>query len=175
MKNGVTIEEARRLWDYNPDTGRFVWLVRPKGSRVHAGDRAGTVVKFGYRMIRYNRVKYHEHWLAWFFTHGVWPRLLDHINGDRGDNRIANLREATASQNHVNAVFRNSTGFKGVTKKYRKWHAYIHINRKRKYLGAFDSAEAAHEVHVRAHVAMYGEFSRIGQVARANGWFCPQD
>src|SRR5687768_770720 len=109
----LTAEKLRELMDYNPDTG--VFLYRKRRGRRSAGLEAGSIVK-GYRLISLGK-QYSAHRLAWLYVYGEWPAGdLDHINCVRDDNRIANLREATDSQNNANRTLapKNSSGFKGV-------------------------------------------------------------
>lgn len=88
----------------------------------------------------------------------------DHINGDGLDNRRANLRHATTSQNQQNrgAQANNTSGFKGVSwsKADRKWRARINGGGKQSHLGMFDSAEAAYAAYCEAASSMHGEFAR---------------
>ncbi len=97
---------------------------------------------------------------------GAWPDQIDHINGDRMDNRWANLRLATNSQNHANSkrYVTNRCGFKGVSWRSdkNKWSARIVRNYRAKNLGYFDSPEQAHEAYVRAAEVVHGEFARAG-------------
>lgn len=90
---------------------------------------------------------YREHRLIWLLMYGYMPEQdIDHINGVRDDNRLANLRECSRSFNLLNAVGRanNSTGHKGVSlQKNGKYHAYINVNGKRNNIGYFDDLEVA--------------------------------
>jgi hypothetical protein len=109
---------------------------------------------------------YHEHRLAWFYMKGVWPKGdIDHIKGDKSDNRITNLREATTSQNKANERIRvnNTSGYKGVTwhRKRRKWEAHIGVNGKGLTLGYFDSPERAFIAYMKAAWDHFGDFALI--------------
>jgi len=90
---------------------------------------------------------------------------VDHINGDRLDNRRENLRVATHSQNAANAGRQrnNKSGFKGVhwRKQNQRWITYIKHNGKMNYIGAFDTPEAAHEAYREAATKFFGEFARF--------------
>jgi hypothetical protein len=148
---------------YDPLTGLFTWLDPIKG-RVVPGDRAGTT-KGGYVTIRFRRRIITAHRLAWFYVHGVFPaKLLDHINCDGRDNRLANLREATASGNGANRkVSRNNTsGLKGVhwAADCGRWCAQIRVHGKRRNLGYFSTKAEAGAAYQRAAMEAFGEFAR---------------
>lgn len=94
------------------------------------------------------------------------PRLGDHRNGIRTDNRRLNLRACTPAQNSQNSKLskRNTSGYKGVQwmKAKKKWQAKICANRKQKHLGLFDTAEAAHAAYCAAARELHGEFANFG-------------
>jgi hypothetical protein len=131
---------------YDPDTGKFFWLANVS-TRVKAGDKAGCVKSDGYVSICVNKKYYKAHRLAWYFTHGVWPTgQLDHINGNRIDNRISNLCSVTSAQNHQNRKkpTTNTSGYVGVYKDVSgKWAARIRVKPHRIFLGLFETPEAA--------------------------------
>lgn len=162
----LTHARLRELLDYDPSTGYFVWLT-PRG-RNHAivGKRAGTRNPVsGYIQIKVGVRAYSAHRLAWFYVHGSWPaNCLDHVNGDRADNRIANLREATQAQNARNAQRKktNSSGFKGVHwhAQAQKWRATILVNRRHISLGLFHRKEDAAKAYETAAHKHHGAFSR---------------
>lgn len=168
----ITQERLRELLDYDPETGLFVWLQRDEiaGSdkiwnKKHAGKTAGYLSGLGYRPIKIDGHKYLAHRLAWLYVNGRWPAaFIDHINGNRADNRIANLREATQSQNQQNRGLtkHNTSGRKGVSwrRDIRKWSAQIAVSSKQIFLGYFtcpDAAAAAYEAAARKY---HGEFAR---------------
>ncbi len=146
----VSRDRLRELLHYCPDTGRFTWLKRR--SNVSAGTVAGSCgSSHGYWEIRVDSGLYLAHRLAWFY-----------VNGVRTDNRIANLRCATFSQNNCNRGVRgdNESGFKGVYRPAgrRKWTAQAKINGTQTYLGTYDSPELAHEAYCKAGRVAFGEF-----------------
>lgn len=151
-----------RMLSYDAESGHFAWSVSV-GPRK-AGERAGTLGLLGYRRIGCLGQRFEEHRLAWLFTHGRWPsELIDHINGDPSDNRIANLREANRSENAANSKRRNGkSGLKGVSfhRASGSWQAQIMVGGRKKYLGLFDSPEKAHDAYVTAATAGYGEYAR---------------
>lgn len=160
----LTPEWVRAALDYHPETGLMFWRL-PTSKRRQQGALAGTVNKWGYRVIQINGRLYTVHRLAWFHAHGVWPEDdLDHINGDRDDNRMANLREATRSQNSVNGKLRvnNSSGFKGVCwdKSKQRWSVSVYLNGKQTRIGRFRTLEEASDAYRRAADELHGPFAR---------------
>jgi len=154
----LTQDYLKSLLNYDPDTGEFTWLV----DRVHAkaGERAGLVKHDGYVRIRINNRAHSAHRLAWLYEYGVFPKNgIDHINGDRADNRISNLRAANQAENMQNlAMYKsNKSGFMGVYfhKRNKKYQATIKAYGKQKHLGYFDTAESAFEAYKEAKRALH--------------------
>lgn len=152
--NLITQDRLKSLLRYDPDTGEFRWLVN-RTNGVKAGDRAGSLDTERYLVMRVDGRYYRGHRLVWLYTYGCWPSgYLDHINGDPSDNRIANLREATPSQNGFNRRKdrRNKSGRTGVTwcASSKKWRADIGKNGKVLRLGRFNTLEAAIEARDKA-------------------------
>ena len=151
----IDVDTLRGVLDYNPDTGVFVWKIRPS-ARTYAGDVAGCLDKEGYWQIKFRRKLYFAHRLAWLYVYGEWPKeKTDHINGNKSDNRIANLRDVTQSQNMQNqhrAMKTNRAGFLGVCtgRRGNRFAAVINVDGRQKRLGWFGSPEEAHEVYMNA-------------------------
>ena len=145
-------QRLRELLDYDAETGRFVW--RQANKRVKAGTVAGYVGNDGYVRIRASGTRFLAHRLAWFYVHGTWPAgEIDHINGDRSDNRIANLRDVsrlTNRQNMRRAQADNRSGLLGVSLTNNRCKASIRSGGKNHHLGYFASPEAAHAAYVAA-------------------------
>lgn len=161
----ITASELRALLSYDPVLGTMCWL-NDRAPKFRAGDRAGTQCPRGYRMIKVNLRTYKEHRLVWLYMTGEWPpHEIDHINGDKSDNRWCNLRAATRSQNRCNVRrYRNNTsGSKGVywLKKNKKWAAQISIDQKQTHLGLFASREAAVAAYEEAALKHHGAFARL--------------
>jgi hypothetical protein len=153
-------EELRKLLRYDPETGKFFWL--QKRGRVAVGYEAGTIKPNGYRCIKIGTRNFYAHRLAWLYVTGAWPEnQVDHENCNTDDNRFANLREATGTQNQGNRKARN--GRKGITYHRRDgvWQAQITVNWKSIYLGQFKTegeAMDAYRVAARKH---FGDFARF--------------
>jgi hypothetical protein len=160
----MTQDELKRLVRYNPETGAFIRLVSTgKGARV--GDIAGSVdPKSGYVQLWVGRQHFRAHRLAWFYMTGEWPSLVDHINGDRSDNRWANLRQATKSQNAANQRPKKDRALpKGV---YRYPYQYggrpfaqIRVENVVMTLGVYDSVEEAQAAYAAAALLHFGVFA----------------
>lgn len=160
----LTFERLQELLSYEPETGIFRWKIRPT-PRIRPGSVAGTVRPDGYREVRFEGFGYLSHRIAWLYMTREWPtQEIDHINGVRGDNRFANLREATRFQNTRNTGLRrdNKTGVKGVEwRPYSKrFIASIRLNGKRCYLGSFASLEEAKETRELASKKLHGDYFR---------------
>lgn len=156
-----TRAELMEAFSYDAETGDIRWLVSPCG-RAKAGELAGRIDRQGYRVLSYRRKFYLAHRVAWLFAYGEWPNgVIDHINLDRADNRIANLRVATVSQNSANCAVRR-TGLKGVcfSAKAGRFRAQIKCGGKNHYLGSFDTEADAHAAYLAAAQRLHGEFAR---------------
>lgn len=143
----LTADYLRSILHYSPETGIFTRKVSTS-NRVKVGDVAGSQDGHGYLNIRVCSRKYQAHRLAWLYVYGEWPEdQLDHINRNRSDNRIANLREVTNKQNHQNRSkpSNNTSGHPGVSwyKQNSKWVAHIMHNYKLIHLGYFTDVEEA--------------------------------
>ena len=154
----LTAARLRELLSYDPNTGIFCWQVsRGSGKR---GLRAGRKNDEGYIEISIDSRFYKAHRLAWLYVHGCWPaEQMDHRNGVRTDNRIANLREATHAENQQNkAIHRNNTsGHPGVywNKQSRKWQVQMRNAGRFLHLGYFDDFADAVAARVRAKAALH--------------------
>lgn len=150
MIKGLSHERVRELLDYDPETGVFV--------RKSTGRTTGSFNRAGYVNIVIDKKWIYAHRLAWFYLHGDCPEFVDHINGNKSDNRICNLRPATKSQNGANSVVvRAKSGHRGVfyQSNTKKWRVKI-ANRN---LGYFSSKEEASEAYKTAAIEMYGQYA----------------
>jgi hypothetical protein len=157
----------RSMLRYEPDTGLFFWL-QTRGRSAKAGDRAGRVDERGYYRIRVNGRLCPAHRVAFALMTGRWPiGEVDHIDGDPGNNRWPNLREATRSQQTQNTRLHSDSrsGLKGAyydRRKYNKrWYSRIVVDGKAVRLGFFHTAEEAHDAYKAAAEKYFGEFARL--------------
>jgi HNH endonuclease len=160
----LTAEILRRLVTYDPATGVFRWRARRPHCRP--GDLAGGFDKDGYWRVGIFGKRWLAHHLAWLYVHGELPTSEpDHINMERADNRIANLRLGSRRDNIANSGLRitNSSGFKGVywCTQRNKWKVRIRDGDKQKFLGFFDDIEQAGAAYAVAARQMYGDFARL--------------
>jgi len=151
----LTQGRLKEALDYNPMTGLFTWLERRSG--VKHGSTAGCIEQGRYCLIRLDGLKHYAHRLAWFYTHGTWPESqIDHVNGDKLDNRIGNLRQATPLENSQNQPVssRNTSGHIGVVwhKPSGKWIAQIKVRGRCHSLGYYYKKEDAVRVRQKAEI-----------------------
>lgn len=157
-KADLTAEHLRELLNYDPETGIFTWRQPGRGRTV--GGVVGSRDHRGYVQIsigpRSNRARIYGHQAAWLYMHGYWPSEdVDHINHDKADNRIANLRALNRSLNQQNQIHGHKgsrTGLLGVVfnLKTGKFMARIHVNGRSRQVGTFTSADEAHAAYVEA-------------------------
>lgn len=163
--DSLSAERLREVLDYNAITGVFTWKVR-RGKSIAPGSIAGGGDGMGYIRIKIDWKRYKAHRLAWFYTHGEWPtQHIDHINGIRSDNRIANLRDVSNqinSQNVKKARSNSKSGILGVkpVKGTSKWVAAISVSGVKTIIGKFDSKEEAGMAYLKQN-----EIIHVGFVA----------
>lgn len=145
-------DDLRQNLSYDPDTGVFRWAL-PR-SRIRVGQVAGYVKPDGYKGLEFNGRSYLQHRLAWVYVYGEEINgEIDHVNGDRSDNRICNLRVVTRAQNcqnRHNVRSDSKTGVLGASRNEGTYRAEIKANGVRKYLGRFKTAEEAGSAYLNA-------------------------
>lgn len=174
-----TQSTLRSLLRYDPDTGDLYWLPRlesyfrqakksprslcnswnskwsgrPAFSRTSGGYKIGTVLGQDHK----------AHRVIWAMHYNEWPEAIDHVNGDKADNRLSNLRPATRSQNGMNkgAMPNNTSGHKGVVfdKRRKKWKAMVTANSKRVERTFADQSSAISGA-IALRLAIHGIFAR---------------
>ena len=148
----MTAENARARLKYDASSGYMTWTTHKR--RTMLGTQAKSLDAAGYVQVCIKGKQFKGHRLAWLIYHGEWPAGdIDHINGIRTDNRIENLRVVTNAincQNKRKALPSSKTGILGVVKVGERFHSSIYTNRKKTFLGSFDSAEQAHAAYIAA-------------------------
>lgn len=152
INSTLTAERLREVLSYDPETGIFRRLFSSGGAI--AGSMPGAVDSHGYRQIKIDRRLYLAHRLAWYYAHGEWPAMcIDHINGDKSDNRLCNLRHVTKAENCQNrriASRDSRTGFLGVSQTPYGYVAQIQHGTTMKNLGTHATPELAHAAYLEA-------------------------
>lgn len=131
-----------KILTYFPDTGKFVW---------QSGKEAGYLDQSGYIKIQLDGKNVYAHRLAFTMSGLECPKFVDHINGNRADNRLENLRAATRSLNNQNLHVckkSNKVGYLGVRKRGNKFTSTIRVDGKQQHLGYFNTPEEAYEKYL---------------------------
>ena len=148
--NHLTHERLKELLEYNPDNGVFKWKITRK--QIKKNTVAGTKHSLGYWSISVDNKIYLAHRLAWFYSYAQWPKnVIDHINKNKQDNRLTNLRSVTQKENGKNIDLKKSniSGANGV--RHRKdclknpWQARVMHDRKEINLGFYPTFKEALE------------------------------
>ncbi len=164
-RNELTADVLRQFLRYDPQSGEFTWI-KKTGCKTVIGSCAGSRRSInGYSYISIFRTFYLAHRLAWLYMTGSWPDAqIDHVDGNRKNNRWDNLRDIPMAGNAQNRRVPRvdcSTGVIGVVKKGRGFAARItYDGGKRRYLGTFDTSEEAHAAYVKAKREMH-EFNTL--------------
>jgi hypothetical protein len=156
----ITQEYLREIFDYKD--GHLYWKITTK--KIKLNQRAGTIDGRGYFATGLNLKLYKNHRLIYFMHHGYLPKFIDHIDGNKLNNKIENLREATASQNQQNIKLQknNTSGYKNVYwhKKPKKWCVALKINKVLKYFGFYKDIELADLVAQEMRDKYFGKYAR---------------
>ena len=132
-------------------------------NQVNKGDLAGSKGSNGYLQVKVSRKSYLAHRVIFLMVKGFLPGYVDHIDGNKLNNKIENLRECTFSQNRCNTTRykNNKSGVKGVfwDKEHRKWNARIQFNNKRTLVGRYSSIEDAKNAIIEKRNEIHGEFA----------------
>lgn len=153
----ISHARLQRFLEYDEMTGVFAWR-KDRGGRKFDGEPAGSLDANGYITITVCGNRFFAHRLAWFYLHRKWPQqYIDHINGNRSDNRIANLRDVSCHQNCQNISLiskNNATGVTGVSVQGKKYRAELQFQGARYDLGMFSTIEEAGKAYVAAKVRL---------------------
>jgi len=153
----IDADRVRDLLDYDRATGALTW--KESRGRVSRGQEAGGIGGHGYKILHIDGKAYHAHRIAWLHVHGrLPPKHLDHIDGDRSNNRFENLREVSNAENQQNlkrARSHSKTGTLGVSIHKGRWRAQIVVSGKAKHLGRFATREEAAAAYLIAKRAFH--------------------
>lgn len=164
----LTQDLLRKELNYDPNSGLFTRATTTRANSVAGSVACSLHARTGYRCVLAHKRRYQAHRLVWLYVYGRWPTSqIDHINLDKSDNRLSNLREATASENMMNTHknSRNTSGHRGVSwnQKAKRWEARTVLAGKSVYLGAFtDKSDAVDAYQSYVQVA-HGPFYRSDQ------------
>ena len=142
-----TQSRVKELFTYDENAGTLIRRITVSNN-AKAGSVAGWVNGEGYVCVRVDRINHKVHHIVWLYVNGHWPKgVIDHINQNKQDNRIANLRDTTIQVNNINKGSRkdSKTGVVGVTWRERDKLFYAACKRdgKQNYLGSFKTLEDA--------------------------------
>jgi hypothetical protein len=156
----ITQELVRELFDYCD--GVLYW--KTSRGKSKAGKVAGKINSKGYHAVGVNKKLYLAHRLIYLYHHGILPKYIDHVDGNKLNNTIENLRECTLAQNSANskAQKNNTSGAKGVfwIKRIKSWQVSLSVNGKRKHIGNFKDFELAELVAIEAREKYHKDFAR---------------
>jgi len=164
MRNANELQQLKEMKDaleYDEEAGCLRWI-KTINSRAIKGNIAGTTLNTGYIRLRYKGQNHRVHRIIFYLCHGYVPKFIDHLNGDKTDNRIENLREATPSENQCNVglTSKNTSGVKGVTwcDSLKKWRCRMYLQKESRSFGCYrDFFEACCAIH-SARNRLHGEF-----------------
>lgn len=152
------------ILNYDPETGYFVHRINTRNGKGKVGCRAGFAHKQGYWHLKIDGRTFKAHRLAFLWMTGLVPAEVDHIDNNKSNNRWANLRSATRSENRANTPRSrsNTSGLKGVSwfKTVNKWRAQIKTRGRSIDLGLYECPAAAHFAYIVASKEVFGSFSR---------------
>lgn len=161
----LSIERLREVLDFSPETGIFRWKVSLNG-RSPVGSSPQTVAN-GYYVLSIDRCRFYQHRLAWFYVNSAWPaELIDHIDGDKRNNRISNLRLASPSQNYGNGrSYGNGKFARGVSFDKRNTAASCWIAKAKDHnswvrIGSFPTEELAAAAYEKYCLDKWGNYLR---------------
>jgi len=159
----ITQEFIKELFEYKD--GELYWKMS-FNQKIVIGSKAGGLHRHGYMNIQINKKKYKTHRLVFLYHYGYLPKEIDHIDNDKTNNNIDNLRPATRSENMKNMGFhsKNKSGAKGVSwhKASNRWTVQLMVNNKKKYFGIYKDIELADLVAQEARNKYHKEFANHG-------------
>jgi hypothetical protein len=159
----ITQQFLHELFEYRD--GHLFWKVDRKNNKIKGTQASRLKKSNGYQEVTINKKKHYAHRLIFMMFNGYWPEQIDHIDGNRSNNLISNLREATNAQNNRNTKLRatNTSGYKGVymSKQSGRFIARITVNYKNVHLGCYKTIEEASQSYKKAALELHGSFARF--------------
>lgn len=156
----LSVSELSKLLKYDPLTGQFTRLVTTS-QNAKKGSEAGYISPIGYRVISIKSRQFYGHRLAWLYVHGEFPKgQIDHIDGNRANNAISNLRDVAEIVNRQNLRVppkHNQLGILGVSRSTsgKRYHARIQLNGVKVHLGTYDTCEDAQAAYLSAKRSLH--------------------
>jgi hypothetical protein len=173
ITDAETLDALCQALDFNHETGEFTWRARSGDTEAIRSWNARNACRFGkkvtglrhgYVRINFGRRYVLAHRLVWWLIHRQFPPVIDHIDGNRSNNRPGNLRVATTQLNAANRgkPNTNTSGLKGVywSRALCKWRASIKVNSRQTHLGYYHSKEEAAIAYGAAARKYFGDFAR---------------
>ena len=159
----MDIETIKNIFEYK--NGKLFYINKThKFSKIKIGDEAGSLYSNGYLNVKLQNKRYGVHRLVFAMHNGYFPKMLDHIDGNKLNNNIENLRPATRSENSSNRglMTNNTSGIKGVAwhKTSNKWEASCQVNKKRVKIGYFDELSEAEKAVKSFREQHHGVYAR---------------
>jgi len=149
----LTAERVKEVFNYDPETGEFYRKLDKYGRHI-TPYKVGFTMSNGYTYLSIDGKQVRAHRIAWLYVTEQWPDLfVDHINGDKSDNRFCNLRVATPRINAENRrapKTTSTTGHMGVSQERSVWRATITTNKKFRRIGTFKTPQEAHDAYLKA-------------------------
>lgn len=158
----INVEYLHKLFEYCD--GKLIRRIYMCG-RATSGSEAGNLTAKGYLEVKIKDRTYKVHRIIWAMRHGTWPSgQIDHVNGNKSDNRIENLREVTQNQNMWNRgrLCNNKTGYKGVSKvrSSGRYKAQIKHFGRVICIGTFETPEEAYVAYCDSARRLHGEYAK---------------
>lgn len=174
MSKKITQSLLKNLFEYDSLRGVLIWKAKTSPCiPITIGSIAGCMGTDGYVVIGIYKKNYKAHRLIWMYHYGTIPKILDHINRIKTDNRIENLRPSSYTFNAVNKVkYKNTTSkYKGVhwLSKSKTWRAVINLpNRKTVFLGHFKNEEEAALAYNKKAKELFGDIAVLNSIDKIN-------
>ena len=161
----ITVSELHELLTADFEAGRLFWrnAARSTNGRGHdAGDEAGYMEPRGYFYLDTGKGRYAVHRILWAMYHGDWPtKEIDHIDRNKSNNAIANLRDVSSRENEANKERKGNLPL-GVHRKNKRFEARLYANGSRSYLGTYGTPEEASAAYQKALEAALGQGKENG-------------